>query len=57
MNNAFQSGRCETAVVQTGIFEGHTAFTAVRADEALGWELNLPEQPNDFNEGYAVSLS
>lgn len=43
VNDSFQSGWRETAVIQAGIFEDRAAFPASRANQALGWKFDLPE--------------
>ena len=44
VNNPFQSGRRETAVIQAGIFEDRAAFVARRADQALAGSLICPNK-------------
>ena len=56
MNNPFQSGGCETAVIQAGVFEDGTAFLAGRADQALRWKFDRTEQTGHVNVGCAVFL-
>jgi hypothetical protein len=43
VNDSFQSGGCETAVIQAGIFEDRAAFLASKADDSLGWKFDLAE--------------
>jgi hypothetical protein len=43
VNNSFQSGWRETAVIQAGIFKDRAAFLARRAGQALGWECDQSE--------------
>ena len=56
MNNPFKGSRRETAVIQAGIFEDRAAFVARKADQALGWQFDLPEQAGHVNVGCAVFL-
>ena len=56
VNDSFQSGWGETAVIQTGIFKDCAAFLAGGADQALGWKFDRTEQTDDFNVGCAVFL-
>jgi hypothetical protein len=56
VNDSFERGWRETTVIQAGIFEDCAAFLARRADDALGWEFDLPEQPDEVNVGCAVFL-
>jgi hypothetical protein len=56
VNDSFQSGGCETAVIQAGVFEDRAAFLAIGADQALGWEFDLTEQTDEVNVGCAVFL-